>query len=106
MAGNYAGRSEPQAEIARLHPWFCKSHPTTHRQVAIWIDKQDFEADGVLLVRYDWDGNVDAHDDLQIVRLGLAHHEVKRVPASRAVAELDDYCGEEGLPLATTHSPP
>ncbi|KAK0638158.1 hypothetical protein DIS24_g10107 [Lasiodiplodia hormozganensis] len=106
MAGNYAGRSEPQAEIGRLHPWFCKSHPTAHRQVAIWIDRQDFEGDGVLLVRYDWDGNIDAHDDLQIVRLGLDRHEVKRVPASRAVAELDEYCGEQGLPLATTHLSP
>ncbi|KKY27888.1 putative amino acid permease [Diplodia seriata] len=51
MAANYSGRRDPQAAIARLHPWFCKSHPSTHRQVAIVADADDFEGDGVLLVR-------------------------------------------------------
>ncbi|OJD30790.1 amino acid permease protein [Diplodia corticola] len=101
MAGNYSGRTDGWAEISRLYPWFCKSHPSTHRRVAIVVDRQEWdEEDGVALVRYDWDGDVDAHDDVGIVQLGLEARVVRRVRASAAVEELDRYCREEGLELA------
>ncbi|KAK6958025.1 hypothetical protein Daesc_000818 [Daldinia eschscholtzii] len=100
LGGNYASAGG-LPEIARLFPWFCKSHPETHRQMAIVADNPDFEAqDAVKLLRFDWDGDVDAHDDVGITRLGLACEVVKTVPAGRAVAELDQYCRDFGLPQA------
>lgn len=100
MVGNYADHADAWAQIARLHPWFCKAHPSTHRQVAICIDEVDFEDDGVAFVWFDWDGVVGAYDDVQIVALRPDCRRVKRVAASRAVAEMDEYCREQGLPLA------
>lgn len=94
MAGNYAGHADAWAQIARLHLWFCKAHPSTHRQLAICVDEADFEDDGVALVRFDWDGVVGAYDDVQIVGLRPDCRRVERVAASRAVAEMDEYCRE------------
>ncbi|KAF2146403.1 uncharacterized protein K452DRAFT_305336 [Aplosporella prunicola CBS 121167] len=99
MARNFATVPDGWSEIVRLHPWLCKNYAHMHRQVGILADKPDFEADDVVLLRFDWDGDVDAHDDVAITGLGLRCEKVKRVPASRAVEELDAYCREHGLPL-------
>ncbi|KAI2617021.1 hypothetical protein GGS26DRAFT_577479 [Hypomontagnella submonticulosa] len=100
LGGNYSGEPDGRAKVAGVFPWFCKSHPETHRRVVILADKPDFEADGVLLLEFDWDGDVDSYDDDSINELNLGSKEIKRVPASTAVAELDAYCRENNLPLA------
>ncbi|KAI0597281.1 hypothetical protein F4775DRAFT_561453 [Biscogniauxia sp. FL1348] len=97
MGGNYSSEPGGLSAVVRRFPWFCKSYPEVHRQVAIVADKPDFEGEGVLLLRFDWDGDVDAHDDDSISSLSLNYGQVRRVPASRAVAELDAYCREQGL---------
>ncbi|KAI5925835.1 hypothetical protein F4810DRAFT_658490 [Camillea tinctor] len=97
MGGNYSSESGGLSTVIRRFPWFCKSHPEVHRQVAIVADKPDFEDEGVLLLRFDWNGDVDAHDDDSIASLNLNYEQVKRVPASQAVAELDAYCQGQGL---------
>ncbi|KAH9991678.1 hypothetical protein F4779DRAFT_247862 [Xylariaceae sp. FL0662B] len=100
MSGNYSTTADGFSEIVRLFPWFCKSHPETHRQMVILADRPDFETDGVMLLRFDWDGNVDVHDDESITSVKLNYEKVKRVPSSKAVTEIDEYCRDHGLPQA------
>ncbi|KAI1657538.1 hypothetical protein F4813DRAFT_389718 [Daldinia decipiens] len=100
LGGNYS-TAGGLSEVIRLFPWFCKSHPETHRQMVIVADKPCFEADdAVALLRFDWDGNVDAHDDVGITKLDLKYETVKAVAVDKAVAELDQYCRDFGLPQA------
>ncbi|KAI2781877.1 hypothetical protein F4815DRAFT_62176 [Daldinia loculata] len=100
LGGNYSAAGG-LPEVTRLFPWFCKTHPETHRHMAIVADNPDFEADdAVKLLRFDWDGNVDAHDDAGITRLDLEYETVKAVAVGKAVAELDRYCRDFGLPRA------
>ncbi|KAI0379783.1 hypothetical protein F5Y04DRAFT_259139 [Hypomontagnella monticulosa] len=100
LGGNYSSNPDGKSEAVRRFPWFCKSHQETHRRAAIVADKPDFEIDGVLLLEFEWDGDVDSYDDSSINNVTLEFKEVSRVPASMAVAELDAYCRTEGLPLA------
>ncbi|KAI8960704.1 hypothetical protein F5Y11DRAFT_328861 [Daldinia sp. FL1419] len=100
LGGNYS-TDGGLPEIVRTFPWLCKSYPETHKQMVILADKPDFDAeDGVQLLRFDWDGDVDAYDDDAIADLRLRYEPVKRVAAGKAVEELDRYCREKGLPLA------
>ncbi|KAI1081877.1 hypothetical protein F5B20DRAFT_36409 [Whalleya microplaca] len=100
MGGNYSSITDGLSEIVRLFPWFCKSHPETHRQLAILADRPGFDTDGVVLLCFDWDGNIDVHDDSSITSVKLSYEEVKRVSPSQAITELDKYCRDHSLPLA------
>lgn len=98
VTGSYAVYENAWDRMVRDHPSQCRKFPKLHRQLAIIADRDDFEGEGVALVRFDWDGNVDAHDDFSIMRLSLQCETIRRAPISQAVDELDRLCEELGLP--------
>ncbi|KAF2874118.1 hypothetical protein BDV95DRAFT_322202 [Massariosphaeria phaeospora] len=75
-----------------LFPWFCYDYrftPLLNRQYFLWFDLETVEDEGVVLVRYDWDGDIERSEvelwdlrELDAVR-------TMRVPAGEAMAKIE-----------------
>ena len=90
---SYTDTPEPLNEVRKWHPWNCRSNPRLHRNWCICVDGKNPKENGVLLLRIDWDGNID-RDPNELLRVGLeGSFETERSPVDRALATLGELTG-------------
>lgn len=85
----YEDPPDPWQEMIEMHPWCCyRAQGTFHPQLFICVDRKDVEGEGVLLVKMDWDGNID-RDPNELIQMGTqATIHTRRCPVAEAIATL------------------
>lgn len=99
---SYAASPDPWAQLRGRHPWNCMRDPSLHRQMFVCADKTDVETEGVLLVRLQWDGDID-RDPAQLIRIGTeATVQTRRCRPEGVLADLAAVVsGETGFESST-----
>ena len=73
-----------------MHPCYCIDRPNVHRQLIAVVEKEDANAaNGVAIVRLDWDGSVEGLDDDSSREIKPQATVIKKVSAGEALSELE-----------------
>jgi hypothetical protein len=78
-------------EAVNRFPWFCYANrfePLFNRQYFIWFDHETVKDEGVVLVRYDWDGDIEKTEEELWDFKELDAVRTIRVPAKDAMAKI------------------
>lgn len=85
---SYTDSPDPWNQLIKHHPWNCRRNKRLHRQWFICADKKDPKEGGVLLVRIDWDGNIEM-DPNELLKIGeRADIRTERSVVENAIANL------------------
>ncbi|KAI9818358.1 MAG: hypothetical protein M1826_001380 [Phylliscum demangeonii] len=82
----YEAPPDPWQEMVKMHPWCCcRARGSLHPQLYLCADHKDFETKGLLVVKQEWDGNLNrpAQDLLDLAKSAPARS--KRVPTKEAL---------------------
>ncbi|KAH8724859.1 hypothetical protein GQ44DRAFT_707937 [Phaeosphaeriaceae sp. PMI808] len=78
-------------EAVNKFPWFCylnRFEPLFNRYYFMWFDHKTVGDEGVVLVRYDWDGNIERSEEELWGLRQLDAVRTLRIPAAEAMAKI------------------
>ena len=85
----YQAPPDPWQQMVNMHPWCCyRAEGAYHPQLYICADHKDYQRNGVLLVKQEWDGNIN-RTPRELCRLGKTTPvHTQRRPVATAVAAI------------------